>query len=119
MARTPWPGFIRWDASARSTRPATPFSTSPARPSSRGACSTWMEGTPMAADRTRHVRLFGLDVKDEFGYRRYREGMTPILKSYGGSFGYDFVVSQVLKSETAAPINRVFTVVFSDAGAAD
>ncbi len=73
----------------------------------------------MAADPTRHVRLIGVEVKDEAGYRRYREGMTPIMKSYGGSFGYDFVVSQVLKSETAAPINRVFTVVFSEASAAD
>lgn len=66
----------------------------------------------MAADPHRHVLIFGLDVKDEAVYRRYREGMTPILLTYGGAFGYDFVVSQVLKSETEAPINRVFTMVF-------
>lgn len=66
----------------------------------------------MAADATRHVLIFGLDVQDEAGYRRYRQGMTPILERYRGAFGYDFVVSQVLKSEAEAPINRVFTMVF-------
>jgi uncharacterized protein (DUF1330 family) len=73
----------------------------------------------MAAEPTRHVRIFGLDVQDEAVYRRYREGMTPILHGHGGAFGYDFVVSQVLKSETEAPINRVFTMVFPTTSVAD
>ena len=57
----------------------------------------------MAAESTRYVKVVGLDVKDEALYRRYREGMTPILHRYGGAFGYDFVVSRVLQSETDAP----------------
>ncbi|MCO1335754.1 hypothetical protein MO867_15565 [Microbulbifer sp. OS29] len=36
----------------------------------------------------------------------------PILKSYGGSFGYDFKVSEVLRSETVSKINRIFTIRF-------
>lgn len=73
----------------------------------------------MAAEGIPHVRIFGVEVKDEAGYRRYREGMIPILQGYGGAFGHDFVVSQVLKSETEAPINRVFTMVFPGTSAAD
>jgi uncharacterized protein (DUF1330 family) len=38
--------------------------------------------------------------------------MTPILLRYGGGFGYDLVVSEVLKSESPRPINRVFTIFF-------
>ena len=56
--------------------------------------------------------LVGLHVVDEAGYQLYRDEMTPILKSYGGEFGYDFKVSEVLKSKTKAPINRVFTIYF-------
>jgi uncharacterized protein (DUF1330 family) len=73
----------------------------------------------MAAERTRHVRIVGLHVKDDALYVRYREGMTPILQRYGGAFGYDFAVSQVLKSETPAFMNRVFTLLFPDAAALD
>ncbi len=40
--------------------------------------------------------------------------MDPILLSYGGGFGYDFKLSEVLKSKTEAPINRVFTIYFSN-----
>ncbi len=40
--------------------------------------------------------------------------MIPILLSYGGGFGYDFKISEVLKSKTEAPINRVFTIYFSN-----
>lgn len=78
-----------------------------------------MAATLMAADPIRHVRIFGLDVKDEAVYRRYREGMTPVLHRHGGAFGYDLLVSQVLKSETEAPINRVFTMVFPEKSVAD
>ncbi len=40
--------------------------------------------------------------------------MLPLLKKYGGGFGYDFKVSEVLKSEVNQPINRVFTIYFKD-----
>lgn len=73
----------------------------------------------MAAETTRHVLIFGVEVRDEPGYRRYRASMTPLLEGHGGAFGYDFVVSQVLKSETEAPINRVFTMVFPARSAAE
>ena len=58
--------------------------------------------------------LVGLNVIDDDAYQLYRDEMAPILLSYGGGFGYDFKISEVLKSETEAPINRVFTIYFSD-----
>ena len=58
--------------------------------------------------------LVGLNVVDDDSYQAYRREMMPILRSYGGGFRYDFRVSEVLKSETQAPINRVFTIYFSD-----
>jgi len=57
-------------------------------------------------------RIMGLDVVDDELYRKYREYMTPILNSYGADFGYDFMVSDVLKSKTEGKINRVFTIDF-------
>jgi uncharacterized protein (DUF1330 family) len=57
-------------------------------------------------------RIIGLEVVDDVGYQQYREHMMPILKQYGGSFGFDFKVSEVLKSNTEDPINRVFTISF-------
>ncbi len=57
--------------------------------------------------------LVGLNIVDDEKYQSYREEMTPILKRYGGGFGYDFKVSEVLTSTTEAPINRVFTIYFS------
>ncbi len=54
----------------------------------------------------------GLRVVDEALYRRYREGMLPILARFGGRFRYDFKISETLKSETAAPINRVYMIAF-------
>jgi uncharacterized protein (DUF1330 family) len=66
------------------------------------------------ADDTRHVLLFGLHVTDDAMYRRYREEMLPILRRYGGTFGYDFVVSHTLASETDLAINRVFTMCFPE-----
>jgi len=38
--------------------------------------------------------------------------MYPILQEYGGSFGYDFKIEAVLKSEVNESINRVFTIKF-------
>lgn len=73
----------------------------------------------MAGEATRHVRLFGIDVTDDAQYRRYREGMLPILETFGGRFGYDFVVSRVLAAETDQKINRVFTIHFPDRARAD
>ncbi len=58
-------------------------------------------------------RLVGLNVVDDEAYQSYRDEMTPILESYGGGFSYDFKVSEILKSKTEAPINRVFTIYFS------
>ncbi len=57
--------------------------------------------------------LVGLNVIDDEAYQLYRDEMTPILLSYDGGFGYDFKISEVLKSKTEAPINRVFTIYFS------
>ena len=68
---------------------------------------------------TRFVYVFGLQVSDDASYQRYRAGMTPILHRYGGGFGYDFVVARVLASETAQPINRVFTIAYPDRATAD
>ncbi len=63
--------------------------------------------------------LVGLQVVDEAGYQSYRNEMMPILEHYGGGFGYDFKISEVLKSKTKAPINRVFTISFPDQSARD
>ncbi len=41
------------------------------------------------------------------GCRCFRWG---VVESGGGSFGYDFRVSEVLISQTPEPINRVFTI---------
>ena len=59
-------------------------------------------------------RCVGLEIGNEALYQQYREGMTPILAKYGGAFRYDFKVCEVLKSETQAPINRVFFLTFKD-----
>ncbi|WP_256474094.1 DUF1330 domain-containing protein [Microbulbifer okhotskensis] len=56
--------------------------------------------------------VVGLDVGNDNIYQAYRDAMMPILKSYGGSFGYDFKVSEVLRSETVSKINRIFTIRF-------
>jgi len=61
-------------------------------------------------------RLVGLFVTDKDLYKKYRERMFPILRRYGGDFGYDFEVSNVLKSEVSESINRVFTIYFENEG---
>ena len=63
--------------------------------------------------------LVGLELSDTEVYSQYREAMKPILANYGGNFGYDFVVSEVLKSKVDVPINRVFTINFPDQESAD
>ena len=57
-------------------------------------------------------RVMGINVTDDAEYQKYREGMLPILASFGGSFGFDFKVSEVLISKTKDDINRVFTIEF-------
>ena len=57
-------------------------------------------------------RLIGLNVTDDELYQKYRKAIYPILESYGGGFGYDFIVSEVLKNESGNPINRLFTIYF-------
>jgi uncharacterized protein (DUF1330 family) len=57
-------------------------------------------------------RIMGLHVTNDEEYQMYREAMEPILKSIGGSFGYDFKISEVLRSRTDNEINRVFTIEF-------
>ena len=56
--------------------------------------------------------LVGLNVVDQEMYKNYRLEMRPILISYGGDFGYDFIIDEVLKSKVSHPINRVFTIDF-------
>ena len=58
--------------------------------------------------------LIGLNVTDDEMYKKYRTAMFPILQKYGGGFGYDFKIAEVLKSEVDKPINRVFTIFFKD-----
>ncbi|TLX45337.1 DUF1330 domain-containing protein [Pseudoalteromonas phenolica] len=58
--------------------------------------------------------LVGLEVSNDEIYDQYRAAMKPILNRFGGEFGYDFKVSEVLKSEEYTEINRVFTIRFSD-----
>ncbi len=58
--------------------------------------------------------LLGLHVTNDKVYQDYREKMTPLLVECGGGFGYDFKISEVLKSQTDKEINRVFTIYFPD-----
>jgi len=57
-------------------------------------------------------RVVGIYVTDDDQYQKYREGMLPLLGLVGGSFGFDFRVSEVLLSKTDDDINRVFTIEF-------
>lgn len=53
-----------------------------------------------------------LNVTNHELYQKYREGMTPLLTSYGGGFRYDFRISETLRSESDHPISRVFLIYF-------
>lgn len=57
-------------------------------------------------------KVMGLNVVNDEEYQRYREGMEPILKSFGGTFGFDFKIAEVLRSKTDDEINRLFTISF-------
>lgn len=61
-----------------------------------------------------HELTIAMNVTDPEGYARYRAAMTPILHRYAGSFVYDMVVSNVLRTPTEHPITRVFTMRFPD-----
>src|SRR5262245_66024727 len=69
----------------------------------------------MNTTATAHETLVGLHVTDEASYRKYRAGMTPLLEACGGRFRYDLRVSEVLRSETPEPINRLFVIAFPSA----
>jgi len=62
----------------------------------------------------RHEILVGLHVNDDAGYQRYRDGMTPLLEACGGTFRYDFRVSEMLQGNSEKPINRLFLISFPD-----
>ncbi len=79
---------------------------------------TTKPGDPMG-ESSSFEYLMGLHVVDEDGYARYREGMMPLLESYGGRFRYDIRNGEVLKSETPEPINRVFVLSFPTQAHAD
>tara|TARA_R110002167_G_scaffold125911_2_gene306416 strand:+ start:1697 stop:1993 length:297 start_codon:yes stop_codon:yes gene_type:complete len=64
-------------------------------------------------------RVMGLNIYNDDIYALYRQEITPILKSYGGKFGYDFKIAEVLKSRTKNNINRVFTIEFPTETAMD
>ena len=74
--------------------------------------STW--ANPAEVELMVYERLVGLHVTNDEVYRDYREKMTPILVECGGGFGYDFKISEVLKSQTDNEINRVFTIYLPD-----
>ena len=58
--------------------------------------------------------LVGLNITDNELYNLYRKEITPILNRYGGGFGYDFKIFEVLKFGSEVPINQVFTIFFPD-----
>ncbi len=59
-----------------------------------------------------YERIMAIEVTDEAEYQKYRDAMTPLLHAVGGDFGFDFRVSEVLKSKSEYTINRVFTIEF-------
>ncbi|WDE01518.1 DUF1330 domain-containing protein [Thalassomonas actiniarum] len=61
--------------------------------------------------------LVALEVIDDENYQAYRQAMKPILTTYGGGFGADFRVSEVLLPQESPNINRVFTIYFRDEAA--
>lgn len=63
--------------------------------------------------------LVGLNVLDDQMYQEYRKAIKPMISEYGGGFGYDFKVSEVLLPEASSDINRVFTIYFRDRKAMD
>ena len=63
--------------------------------------------------------LVGLNVVDDEVYQAYRTAMKPILTVYGGDFGCDFKITEVLLPGDNPDINRVFTIGFPTREQAD
>lgn len=61
-----------------------------------------------------HTLVIAMNVTNPDRYAQYRAAMTPILHRFGGSFGYDLVVSHTPKNPAPHPVTRVFTMHFSD-----
>ena len=59
-----------------------------------------------------YERIMGIHINNDKEYQKYRQVMMPILNSFGGSFGFDFKIAEVLISKTNDEINRVFTIEF-------
>lgn len=59
-----------------------------------------------------HHIVVAINVVDEHRYESYRAAMLPILHHFGGCFGFDLLVSRVLRSPAPHPINRIFTIQF-------
>ena len=49
------------------------------------------------------VILAALIITDDKSYQSYRDGMMPILPRYSDGFGYDFKITETLRTETDAP----------------
>jgi uncharacterized protein (DUF1330 family) len=60
----------------------------------------------------RYELTVGLNVADQEMYAAYRREMLPLLTTTGGFFRFDCEVAQVLKSEEANSINRLFVISF-------
>lgn len=71
----------------------------------------------MAVDPDAVTLLIALEVTDEAGYSSYRAGMRPILTEYGGRFGIDVRISEVLEGPVGPGANRLFTIEFPTATA--
>jgi uncharacterized protein (DUF1330 family) len=54
--------------------------------------------------------LVGANVVDPAMYTEYRAQMTPLLEAYGGSFGVDVLVAEVLRAPEPVRFNRLFTM---------
>jgi uncharacterized protein (DUF1330 family) len=59
-----------------------------------------------------YERVVAMQVDDAESYRKYREAMEPLLIKSGGRFRFDFWIAEVLRSETAKKMNRVFVITF-------
>jgi uncharacterized protein (DUF1330 family) len=66
-----------------------------------------------------HEMVVALHVSDPELYAKYRAAMAPLLAARGGGFRYDFEVARSLRSASAHPINRVFTIHFATAADKD
>lgn len=68
---------------------------------------------------TRYERLVGLRISDDAAYTAYRSAMRPILARYGGGFGLDVRVAEVLLAAGNAQFDRLFTIHFPSRAASD